>query len=631
MQLRNSTRQCPPAWGVIASGMLLVFLTMESVAFSAEPDRGGPVRSDSTPESQFQSVGQTGREGGIDYRVEFEGATSGRLGDLFEQSSLLVSLADRKPATVAALERRAVGDLRRLSAVLHSDGYFDGTVDYRVDTDTDPVTVTLVITRGDPYLLESFDITYVGGGDFQRLPEDAAEIGIELNRRARAPDIAAAEKRMERILWERGYPFGRTVERQHVLDRAARRMRVAMTVEPGPAAGFGELSVEGVERVRENYIRRIQPWQVGQLYDRRLIDEYRQDLIDTTLFASVAIVIADALDEDGTVPIRLAVEEREQRTIGGGLSWGTDEGFLLSAFWEHRNLLREDENLRVETRLGEIEQSVTTLFSKPRFLRNDQTLLARAWIKREDTDAYTETNMSIGAGLERELNETWDAKGGITLELSDITENRESLRLWILGFPAAVVRDGRDDEMDPTRGTRLWIGAAPYLTAGDESHMFVGTEVNASAYKSVHRDDRIVLAGRVRAGSILGESRAEIPASKRFYAGGGGSIRGYQYQRVGPLDDQNDPIGGRSVLEGSVEIRFRLTDRIGVVPFVDAGTVFTDSEFTTEGDDTIRWAAGIGGRYFTVIGPVRLDVAFPVNKRDVDDDFQFYVSIGQAF
>ncbi len=139
------------------------------------------------------------------------------------------------------------------------------------------------------------------------------------------------------------------------------------------------------------------------------------------------------------------------------------------------------------------------------------------------------------------------------------------------------------------------------------------------------------MAGRVRAGSIVGESRAEIPASKRFYAGGGGSVRGYQFKKVGPLDDENDPIGGRSVIELSAEARFRVSERIGLVPFVDGGAVFTNPDFSTEGDDTIRWAAGLGGRYFTVIGPIRLDVAFPINKRDVDDDFQFYVSIGQAF
>jgi translocation and assembly module TamA len=185
--------------------------------------------------------------------------------------------------------------------------------------------------------------------------------------------------------------------------------------------------------------------------------------------------------------------------------------------------------------------------------------------------------------------------------------------------------------MNPTRGSRLWLGVAPYLTTGDDNNAFFAGETNISAYKSLHQEDRIVVAGRVRAGSILGESRAEIPASKRFYAGGGGSIRGYQFKKVGPLDDQNDPIGGRSVIELSAEARFRITERIGLVPFLDGGTVFTNPDFTTEGDDTIRWAAGLGGRYFTVIGPIRLDVAFPINKRDVDDDFQFYVSIGQAF
>ena len=141
-----------------------------------------------------------------------------------------------------------------------------------------------------------------------------------------------------------------------------------------------------------------------------------------------------------------------------------------------------------------------------------------------------------------------------------------------------------------------------------------------------------MLAGRTRVGSIIGESRAEIPAPKRFYAGGGGSIRGYQFQKVGPLDDENDPLGGRSLLEVSVELRLRLTETLGVVPFIDGGTVFTEPDFRTEEDDTIRWAAGLGFRYFTLIGPLRLDFAVPLNKRDrIDDDFQFYVSIGQAF
>jgi len=396
-------------------------------------------------------------------------------------------------------------------------------------------------------------------------------------------------------------------------------------------AGFGPLSIEGLDDVRQSYVRRICPWKPGQQYDRRLLDEYRQSLLDTFLFASVALSTAEQLDEAGNIPIDLHLTERALRTVGAGLSWSTDEGFEVNAFWEHRNLFGEDEDLRVETRIGEIEQSLTTLFSKPRFRRTDQTLLAGVRVKREETDAYKETSLGSGVALERELNELWDGKLGVTLELTDITENREDRTLWLLGFPGSLVRDSRDDDMDPTHGTRLALGVAPILTAGDEKNAFVITDVAASAYKSVQRDDRIILAARTRVGTIFGESRAEVPASKRFYAGGGGSIRGYQFQKVGPLDDQNDPIGGRSVFEISGEVRFKITERIGLVPFVDGGTVFTNPDFTTDEDATIRWAAGLGGRYFTAIGPVRLDVAFPINKRKVDDTFQFYISIGQAF
>lgn len=627
---KTATHRSPTRlWQVPAALFLISF----SVGAAAPPE-GKPADAISpdqpAAESSPNASGST-ESVGIDYQVVFEGSMSGKLGALLKESSLLLTMADRRPATVAALERRAAGDIKRLEAVLRSDGYYDGEVDYRIDARKEPVQVTVIVSRGDPYRLESFDIVYEGENSYEDLPRNPRELGVQLNRRVRAADIVAAENRMESILWERGYPFGEVADRRHVVDRLTHMMRVSMTVDPGPKAGFGPLTIEGSEKVRASYIRRLCPWEPGQEYDRRLLDEYRQSLLDTFLFASVALSTADELDASGDVPINLQVTERALRTVGAGLSWGTDEGWEGNAFWEHRNLFGEDEDLRVETRIGELEQSLTTLFSKPRFIRTDQTLLAGVRVLREETDAYRETNLGSGVALERELNELWTGKLGLTLELSDITENQDDRTLWMFGVPASLVRDSRDDELNPTRGTRLAVGMAPILTAGDERIVFLITEVGASAYKSVQRDDRIVLAARTRVGSILGQSRADIPASKRFYAGGGGSIRGYQYQRVGPLDDQNDPIGGRSVFEVSGEVRFRLTERIGLVPFVDGGTVFTNPDFTTEEDATIRWSAGLGGRYYTAIGPVRLDIAFPINKRKVDDTFQFYISIGQAF
>jgi len=174
------------------------------------------------------------------------------------------------------------------------------------------------------------------------------------------------------------------------------------------------------------------------------------------------------------------------------------------------------------------------------------------------------------------------------------------------------------------------VSLTPYQVFGDDSFPFVKASIGSSAYYAIDPDARFVLAGRGRFGTLLGADTQQVPAGKRFYAGGGGSIRGYEFQSVGPLDNENDPLGGRSLLEVSAELRIRVTETIGVVPFIDGGTAF-DSALPDFGE-TLRWAGGLGLRYFTAIGPVRLDVAVPINKREnVDDDFQFYVSLGQAF
>ena len=591
------------------------------------------VAADPTPLYRPTSIEDNEPATGIDYRVEFEGALlGGRQGELLRASSQLLSLADRPPASVSALARRAEGDLRRLTAVLRSEGYYDSEVDYRLDEESTPILVTLVIERGDPYLIKDYEIAYTGDVDHSGLPADPAELGVELGRRARGSTIVAAEGKLLALLAQRGHPLAGIDGARHEIDREARVLRSRVTVSPGPAVGFGPLTFTGLVDVDEAYMQRIPPFDTGQRYDRRLIDDFRQDLLDTRLFSAVAIEPADRPDGDGNLPLTITLEERDFRTVGGGLSWGTDEGWELTAFWEHRNFFYQNERLRAETRLGKIEKSLNAFFAKPRFLRRDQTFLADARIKRIVTNAYKETNITGAIGLERELGPLWDGKLGVTGELSDITENEENTALLLVGLPGSLIRDSRDDDLDPTRGSRLALAVTPYVTTGDDEFVFFVTDVSASTYLSLHRDDKLVLAGRTRVGSIIGESLAEIPAPKRFYAGGGGSIRGYQFQKVGPLDDENDPLGGRSRLEVSVELRLRLTENLGVVPFVDGGTVFTEPDFRSEEDETIRWAAGLGFRYFTLIGPLRLDFAVPLNQRSrIDDDFQFYVSIGQAF
>jgi translocation and assembly module TamA len=601
-----------------------------------DPNASAPAPDTTAAPEDALDAGEPAAEG-LPYRVEITGSAHGTLGDLLEASSQLVALADRPPASLVGLERRAVGDLERLEAVLRSEGYHDGDVDYAIDESTRPLRVTLTVSRGDPYQLESVALRYLDAdgnvmdGSDQGLPTDPGMLGLEVGRRGRGPAVVAAENTALRLLTENGYPYPEKLDRRIYIDRENHTLAVELEFAPGPRAGFGPLWVEGLDEVNESYVRLVRPWIRGQPYDRRLLDRFRRDLVETNLFTSIAIAPAGPPDAYGNVPIRLNLSERDHRTFGGGLSWGTDEGFVVSTFWEHRNLFGSDETFRLEAEVGEIEQLLRGIFAKPRFLRNDQTLLADVTARREDTDAYKEVALSSAIGLEREFNEIWDGKLGVSAELSDITENRDDRTLWIFGLPGSFIRDTRDNTFNPARGTRLEMAVTPFITAGDDQLLFTVTEFGGSAYQSLHPKDRVVLAGRLNLGSILGQSRAEVPASKRFYAGGGGSIRGYEFQKVGPLDAEGDPLGGRSLLEVSGELRLRFGERLGVVPFIDGGTVFTDPDFTSTEEDAMRWAWGLGFRYFTLVGPLRVDFAFPLDQRDNEDDFQFYISIGQAF
>jgi translocation and assembly module TamA len=348
------------------------------------------------------------------------------------------------------------------------------------------------------------------------------------------------------------------------------------------------------------------------------------------LFASVEVEDGPSLDEAGSLPMTIRVDEGPHRSIGAGGGYSTDIGFGGQVFWEHRNFFGENERLRLTLAAAEIQQSIGADFRKPAFLRRDQTLLMNVSASNEDTDAFEQQSISSFVGLERLFSPRWRGVAGVSVSYLS-TEDEQGRRNFLLfGLPITATRHMTDSLLDPTRGTRLDFAVTPYTGGGAEQLLFLQSSVAGSVYRAIDRRKRFVLAGRARVGSTVGEATEAIPADKRFYAGGGGSIRGYKYQSVGPLDTRRDPLGGRSLLELGGELRVRVTDSIGVVPFIDGGTVF-DAPYPSF-DETIRWAAGLGLRYFTDFGPLRLDVAFPINRRDdVDNRFEFYVSFGQAF
>lgn len=572
-------------------------------------------------------------EGRLDYTVSITGV-DGELLDLMERSSLLEELADRPPPTLGGLLRRAQTDQERFNRVLRSRGYYDGEVRFEVDPEREPVAVTFTVEPGEAFILDHYVIHYVDPEDQPAAP-DLETLDLEIGMRAEAARIVVASNLLIGALHNFGRPFAREVDRQAVVDFEHRTMSVDVFVEAGPHAGFGPVTFTGLERTREDYVRQWVNWGPGDSFRQSDLDALQRNLAATGLFTAVGVDRAAELDADGNVPVMVETVPSPHRSVGGSVGFSTDRGAGGRVFWEHRNLLGRDEDLRFVLGGDFLQQAASIHFTRPNYQELGRTLFARTEFQRSDTDAFEGLEALVAAGLSWLITDRWSASLGGAIEyasLEDNLEEAEGRTTSILGsLPATLSYRNVDSELDPTSGFRFDLLLTPsFGQSNNQPIAFQTSELEGAAYYPVDAERRFVLAGRARVGSIVGADLADIPANRRFYAGGGGSIRGYEFQRVGPLDAAGDPTGGRSRAEVSAEVRVRVWREIGVVPFIAGGQVY--ETVYPDFSDPFQWAAGLGLRYHTVVGPLRLDVAFPINRREgIDDFFQFYISLGQAF
>lgn len=562
----------------------------------------------------------------IGYKVVVDGPIGNGLKGELRAASRLAALEDYPPLTIGALRSRARADVDRLAAVLRSEGYYGADISLKVDDSTDPVSVIFTVDAGMRYVLKSISVQFTS--DAVKQPTDGTDYGLVVGGGARAPDVVAAGEQVLNLLGQRGYPFAKMADRKVVVNHDTQSMAVTFVVDAGPLTRFDGLAIKGLTSVKPDFVKSFRLWDKGQLYDQRLVDEMRSDLIDANLFASVGVTPEKPATDGGEGTLDLDLVEAPHRTVGGGANYSTSEGLGANAFWEHRNFFGRGERFRASATAAELRQELGVELHKPHFLSREQGLTLSTNAKHENSDAYEEFTLSVGAALDRELAQQWQGSAGTTLELTEIHDAEGTRSFLLLGLPLGVRFDGTDSLLDPTRGARLQVSTTPYASTLDTTGFFMVNEVNASTYYKVTDSPRLVLAGRMRAGSIFGSSRADIPATKRFYAGGGGSIRGIAYQAAGPLDADGNPIGGRSVAETSVEARFKVTRNIGIVPFIDGGTVYTD---VLPRFNDFQWGGGVGLRYHTPVGPIRLDVALPINAEPGHKALQLYISLGQAF
>jgi translocation and assembly module TamA len=569
-------------------------------------------------------------EAALSYEVRIQGLNDSKLLSQLKELSDTFSLKDRPPPSLSLLLKRADGDKELFLRFLRAQGYYDAVVTVNADGDTTPVHVVFRIDTGPSFILGSVDFRLSGQQSTHplRIPKPK-EIGLRLHEPFETEKVLEAQAKLLFSLKTQGYPFPKVMDRRIVVDHATNSVSVTFSIDQGPFAEFGSLKIRGLESVKEQTVRFMVPWKEGEVFDLSLIEKGRRKLRASGLFSIIRIEPAREPDEQGQVPITITLEERKHRSVGAGVSYQTDEGPGATVSWENRNLLGGGEDLSIKATYSDFTLSGEGGLLKPFFLRPDQTLRLWTKIARDTPDAYTSNYIQSGVAASRDVTESLHAGVGIQFKPSEVTQLGVTNQYSYFSFPISVQYDTSNNLLDPSRGSRLGLELAPYEEFFGPDPSFFKWTGRLTHYFPLLKAPSLVFAGALSAGVIAGPDTDQIPADERFYAGGGGSIRGYSYQTVGPIVN-GVPVGGRSLVAGSLELRMKLTERFGLVGFLDGGNVYDST--LPDFSEPFLWGTGAGIRYYSPVGPFRLDIAFPLDRRPgIDDSFQIYVSLGQAF
>ncbi|WP_243451096.1 autotransporter assembly complex family protein [Sphingosinicella sp. CPCC 101087] len=573
----------------------------------------------------------------IRYTLVVEGLEGTDLEGRFRSLSALED-AHGEAVNGAMIAARAEEDEVLLVRLLRSEGYYDAVAASSIETvPENPRALRVVLTASPGYIYRLGEIRIDGP---ETVPPGLAReaLALESGRPIIAAEVEAAEANVLLRLPQQGYPFPEIGLRDILLDPQTQIGDYTLPVTPGPRARFGGFTTEGNLAFDAEHVGVLARFERGDLYDRRRVDDLRESMVATRLFESVSAepVLTGETAEDGTEYVNILVRQDAgpARSIDGQAGYSTGEGFRVEAAWEHRNLFPPEGALRFAAIAGTAEQNISVRFRRSNWRQRDRFLLLQLEAGQRDYEAFQGYTARLYGLVSRESTPIWQkvwtyAYGAEILATNESRQGRAQLSLsdayFIGGLIGQVGYDRSNSLLDPTRGFRLLARVNPEASLGNGTDVYVRNLVEGSAYYPF--GESFVLAGRARFGSIYGIARDDLAPSRRFYAGGGGSVRGFGFQELGPRDENNIPLGGRSLSEFAIEGRYRFGN-YGAVAFVDAGQVY-ESQYPTFGD--IRFGVGIGARLYTNFGPIRLDVATPISRREGESRVSVYVSIGQAF
>lgn len=553
-------------------------------------------------------------------------------------------------AGAAGVIARAKGDYRRILASLYNSGRYAGEISIKLngtevsqlETGAElPQRSDLLVTvkPGAPYLLGRTLIINQAPDTFD--PEDqldpASEIGFASGELARADVVQQAADLSINAWRQQGFPKAALVSKQVVANHPNKQLNVTLELQSGPKAAYGELVVNGANNMDPDFLAYMTGLEPGQEYDPDDIKKAYRRLDRLGVLATRNIKEAEAVSRSGTLPLELVVKERALRRFGVGTSVSSSDGAAVEAYWLHRNLFGRAERLRLDAKFSGIgasdalddhDYSLGATFTKPGVSSPDTDFTSNIYAKHENNESYEEDGFGGSAKFTHFLSDKVTLAGGGFLEVSEFKDKFGQRNFTTSGLEGDAIYDGRDNKLDPTSGIYARFNAKPFYEF-EFDNPGARIETEARTYHAFGSEARTVLAARVKVGAVFGDGVSESAPSFLFNAGGGSSVRGFDYKGIGIVDAAGRESAGKSLFETSLEIRQKIMGNFGVVAFVDAGTVGSGSWVNF--DEELKVGVGLGLRYYTGLGPIRIDVAIPTKKTSGDSDFAVYAGLGQAF
>ena len=630
------------------------------------------------------------------YKVDMASTGDSSLNSTLKATSELQTLRKSAPVGPFGLIGRARGDLERLKTVLESFGFYQSYVEIRIDglplddpglgeeltsrsKDNDS-EVRITFSIGPLYHLRKIAID-------GEVPPGADEVlALETGAPAVAADVLAAGERLTNWLEDRGYAFAKVDTPIAYEDPPNRVLDVSFHVSTGARMQIGEIRIRGLKEMKESFVRKRLLVHTGEQYGGSKIEAARKDLLALGVFSSVSVKVGAKADDEGRVPITFTARERKGHAVSLSGAYSSDLGGSTGVSWTKRNVSGKADSLTLSasalnlgggTASNGVGYDVNGKYLIPDWKGRNQSLQVAVGAIKQFLDAYDQTAYTAGVSISRKLSSIWSVSAGINLEKEKILQHEciseqgchfadqsldeicvspppplnpgetpcinQGFSYTLLAMPISALFNttGQDSPLeDAIRGVRVSLSVTPTFSFGHPNTRFFITQATGSAYFDLNNiglnrsPGRSVLALRALGGLAAGASQFSLPPDQRFYAGGSGTIRGYRYQSVGPLFPNGNPIGGTAINAGTVEFRQRFATNWGAAFFLDGGNV---SKSLSPFSGQLRFGAGAGVRYYTPIGPIRVDVAVPIQRRtgpgvtNPDDAFEIYIGLGQAF